>query len=374
MIAISAGSRSNASIPPASISATTPNGLTQLRSVTSRSGSPSPRISRPSTSTSTMSPRWTLSSIPLRTWRTRIGGTIRGDPVRRAGAPTRAARAAGWATGAGLGGRERSRSGEDTAARTGVASRRPRIGQAGREWPAERPLRGTRTSHPTGRDPTAVTLIGSDRAVTDVTTRAVSALPRAHSARRRPVPATMPATPCGPSRGRRTPEDRRCPCRRPCTSRSIRPSSTSSRSCATRRPSRRSSARSSASCRGCSATRRWPTRASGRSTIRTPIEEMEAAELGERIGLVPILRAGPRHGRRDARADADRPGLAPRPVPRRADAPPGRVLQQAARLGVGRPVPDPRPDARDRRLGDAPRSRSSSAGAPSSRSGSSWST
>jgi uracil phosphoribosyltransferase len=27
-------------------------------------------------------------------------------------------------------------------------------------------------------------------------------------------------------------------------------------------------------------------------TIRTPIEEMEAAELGDRIGLVPILRAG----------------------------------------------------------------------------------
>ena len=27
-------------------------------------------------------------------------------------------------------------------------------------------------------------------------------------------------------------------------------------------------------------------------TIRTPIEETEAAELGERIGLVPILRAG----------------------------------------------------------------------------------
>ena len=27
-------------------------------------------------------------------------------------------------------------------------------------------------------------------------------------------------------------------------------------------------------------------------TIRTPIEEMEAAKLGERIGLVPILRAG----------------------------------------------------------------------------------
>src|SRR5919107_6224640 len=27
-------------------------------------------------------------------------------------------------------------------------------------------------------------------------------------------------------------------------------------------------------------------------TIRTPIEEMEAAQLGDRIGLVPILRAG----------------------------------------------------------------------------------
>ena len=27
-------------------------------------------------------------------------------------------------------------------------------------------------------------------------------------------------------------------------------------------------------------------------TIRTPIEEMEASELGERIGLIPILRAG----------------------------------------------------------------------------------
>ena len=59
----------------------------------------------------------------------------------------------------------------------------------------------------------------------------------------------------------------------------------------------------------------------------------------------------PGHGRRDARADAHRPGLAPRPVPRRAHASTGRVLQQAARLGERRPVPDPRPDARDRRLG-----------------------
>ena len=46
--------------------------------------------------------------------------------------------------------------------------------------------------------------------------------------------------------------------------------------------------------------------------IRTPMEPMTAHELGERIGFVPILRAGLGHGRRDARADADRPGLAPR--------------------------------------------------------------
>ena len=60
----------------------------------------------------------------------------------------------------------------------------------------------------------------------------------------------------------------------------------------------------------------------------------------------------PGHGRRDAGADAHRAGLAPGPVPRRADAAPGRVLQQAARQRDRRPVPDPRPDARDRRLGD----------------------
>ena len=45
-------------------------------------------------------------------------------------------------------------------------------------------------------------------------------------------------------------------------------------------------------------------------------------------------------------------GLAPRAVSRRAHAPAGRVLQQAARLGDRRPLPDPRPDARDRRVGD----------------------
>ena len=99
---------------------------------------------------------------------------------------------------------------------------------------------------------------------------------------------------------------------RPCTSRSIRRSCTSWRSCATSGPSRRSSARSSASCRGCSATRRWRTSRVRPLEVRTPIEPMTAHELGERIGLVPDPAGRAGHGRRDARADADRPGLAPR--------------------------------------------------------------
>ena len=77
MIASSAGSRSNAAIPPASMSASSPNGLTVDRSVTTRSGSPSWRMTRPAASVSTMSPRWTLSSIPPRSWRARIGAAIR---------------------------------------------------------------------------------------------------------------------------------------------------------------------------------------------------------------------------------------------------------------------------------------------------------
>ncbi len=85
--------------------------------------------------------------------------------------------------------------------------------------------------------------------------------------------------------------------------------------------------------------------------VKTPIEETEGARLGDRIGLVPILRAG--LGMVDAmlELDAHGGGLAPGPFPRRADAAAGRVLQQAARLGDRRPVPDPRPDARHRRLG-----------------------
>ena len=83
MIATSAGSRSNASIPPASMSATAPNGLTVERSVTMRSASPRRRMIRPAASDSTMSPRWTLSSMPLRIWRTRMGVSGRVRRVAR---------------------------------------------------------------------------------------------------------------------------------------------------------------------------------------------------------------------------------------------------------------------------------------------------
>ena len=85
--------------------------------------------------------------------------------------------------------------------------------------------------------------------------------------------------------------------------------------------------------------------------VKTPIEETDGATAGRphRPGAHPARRAG--HGRRDARADAHRAGLAPGPVPRRAHAATGRVLQQAARLGDRRPVPDPRPDAGHGRIG-----------------------
>ena len=78
MIAISAGSRSNAAMPPASISASSPNGLTRRAErhdaigVAELADDPA----RP-TSVSTMSPRWTLSSMPSRRWRARIGAAVR---------------------------------------------------------------------------------------------------------------------------------------------------------------------------------------------------------------------------------------------------------------------------------------------------------
>ena len=115
---------------------------------------------------------------------------------------------------------------------------------------------------------------------------------------------------------------------------------------------------------GCSATRRWPMPAwrpcrCGRRSRRS---RRQRAGRPHRPRAHPARRPG--HGRRDARADAHRRGMAPGPVPRRAHAAAGRVLQQAARLGDGRPVPDPRPDARDRRLGHGRHRGAQAAGAP----------
>ncbi|MEJ7695852.1 MAG: uracil phosphoribosyltransferase [Candidatus Limnocylindrales bacterium] len=58
------------------------------------------------------------------------------------------------------------------------------------------------------------------------------------------------------------------------------------------------------------------------------------ASSADRIGLIPILRAG--LGMVDAMLELmpTAAGLAPGPVPRRADPSTGRVLQQAARLGA----------------------------------------
>ena len=134
--------------------------------------------------------------------------------------------------------------------------------------------------------------------------------------------------------------------------RPTRRSCTSSASCATRRRSPRSSARSSRELSLAARVRGPPGREHppARHHDADGGDGRERARRAHRPDPDPARR--PRHGRRDARADADRPGLASRPVPRRADPPPGRVLQQAARLGDRRPVPDPRSDARDRRERD----------------------
>jgi len=92
--------------------------------------------------------------------------------------------------------------------------------------------------------------------------------------------------------------------------------------------------------------------------VRTRSEEVEAHELGDRIGLVPILRAASEWSTRCSSscpaAEVWHLGLfrdehTLRPV---------EVLQQVARFRDGRPLPHPRPDARHGRLGDGPRSRS----------------
>ena len=83
-----------------------------------------------------------------------------------------------------------------------------------------------------------------------------------------------------------------CRCRRPSTSRRTRRSSTSSailRDEATEPKKFREVVRELSWLLGYEALADARVRP---LTIRTPIEEMEAAELGDRIGLVPILRAG----------------------------------------------------------------------------------
>ncbi len=75
MIASSSPVRSNSRRPPARSRAIRPNGFIADRRFTIRSGSPSRWSIRPAASTSTMSPRWTDSTVPLRTCRTTTGGT-----------------------------------------------------------------------------------------------------------------------------------------------------------------------------------------------------------------------------------------------------------------------------------------------------------
>ena len=91
------------------------------------------------------------------------------------------------------------------------------------------------------------------------------------------------------------------------------------------------------------------------ATRRTDRRDAARADDGRRARATSRARARAarraRDGRGDARADPDRRGVAHRPLPRRAHAQAGRVLQQAAGRGDGAGLPDPRPDARHRRLG-----------------------
>ncbi len=89
-------------------------------------------------------------------------------------------------------------------------------------------------------------------------------------------------------------------------------------------------------------------------------DDRASAGRADRAGADPAGRPG--HGGRDAGADAHRAGLAPGPLPRRADAHAGRVLQQAARTPrpwtcasswtrCSRPADRPRPPSRSSRSG-----------------------
>ena len=73
-------------------------------------------------------------------------------------------------------------------------------------------------------------------------------------------------------------------------------------------------------------------------TVQTPLASAPGHRLGERIGLVPILRAGLGMAEAILELVPDGPRLAPGAVPRPRDAAAGDVLQQAAADAEHRPV------------------------------------
>ena len=141
--------------------------------------------------------------------------------------------------------------------------------------------------------------------------------------------------------------------RRRCTSRATRRSSTSSRILRdeTTEPKKfREVVRELSLAARLRGPRRCAT--SAPSTVKTPLEETDGHELGERIGLIPILRAG--LGMVDAMLELMptaqvwhlglfRDERTLRPV---------EYYNKLPDSATRRPVPDPRPDARHRRLGD----------------------
>ena len=84
--------------------------------------------------------------------------------------------------------------------------------------------------------------------------------------------------------------------------------------------------------------------------VETPVATAHCKHIaGKKLAIVPILRAGLRHGRRHGHHDAERQGRSYRPVPRSADARAGEVLlQDAARYRRARRH-HRRPHARHRR-------------------------
>ena len=223
-----------------------------------RSGSPRTRISSPEASASTMSPRWTLSSMPLRSWRTRMGvATWRRAAILAAGRRGR------WAAGAVTGraisviGRARGRRGYRGGARRASV----RWGSTPRPMgpPVTRPLESVRRRSPVST-------------------------PTLHVSRH---PAVLHKLAI------------------------LRDEKTEPKKF-------REIVRELSWLLGLRGARRRR-----RQADRDP--DADGADDRPRAGRAGRVRADPagrsRDGRRDAGADADRAGLAPRPVPRRADAP-----------------------------------------------------